>query len=238
MKKNYVLVDYENAPVNSLALLGSEQFRVTVFLGPHNTRLPIELVLTMQELADRATYIVLDTHGKNALDFHIAYYLGVLATADPDGFFHIISKDTGFDPLINHLKSRKVPCTRSISIEEMPCFKRVPQTNTVTTNSSPTIELTPKEVTPKPVAGRATVEDLIKLAVIDLINRKASKPRTQKTLRSTIYAKCGKETPTKDIDAVYEALVKRGYVKINGSKVSYALPATYTPPSKATPEKT
>lgn len=37
--------------------------------------------------------------------------------------------------------------------------------------------------------------------------------------------KCGKEIPAADIEAVFEALVKRGYVKVNGAKVSYALPA-------------
>jgi len=35
-----------------------------------------------------------------------------------------------------------------------------------------------------------------------------------------------KEVSIADIDAVYEALVKRGYVKVNGAKVTYALPAT------------
>jgi hypothetical protein len=104
LKTNYVLIDYENVQVKSLALLKDGQFRVRVFLGPNNTKLPVELVLAMQELGDRAEYIVLETPGANALDFHIAYYLGVLASSDPLGFFHIISKDTGFDPLIKHLE--------------------------------------------------------------------------------------------------------------------------------------
>jgi len=45
----------------------------------------------VHELGERAQYIVLETAGSNALDFHIAYYLGVLAAADPSAFFHIIS---------------------------------------------------------------------------------------------------------------------------------------------------
>lgn len=217
MKTNYVLIDYENVQVKSISLLRGEQFRVRVFLGPNNTKLPVELVLAMQELGDRAEYVVLETPGINALDFHIAYYIGVLATADPSGFFHIISKDTGFDSLIKHLKTRKVFSTRSASIEEMPCFLPT-ATNSYETSGSVT-ELK-QNINP----ARTSIESLIKIAVSDLIKRKASKPRTPKTLLSTIHAKCGKDIPVADIEAVYKGLVKHGYVQVNGTKVSYALP--------------
>ncbi|NJM12255.1 MAG: hypothetical protein HC889_10560 [Synechococcaceae cyanobacterium SM1_2_3] len=115
MKTNYVLVDYENVQVQSLSLLKGDHFHVRVFLGPNNTKLPVDLVLAMQELGERAEYVVLETSGRNALDFHIAYYLGALASAEPSGFFHIISGDTGFDPLIQHLKKKEnFSCTVSL----------------------------------------------------------------------------------------------------------------------------
>lgn len=121
MRTNYVLIDFENVHVKSLDLLKGEHFHVIVFLGPKNTKLPVDLVLAMQAFGERAEYVLLEASGANALDFHLAFHLGRLATADPAGFFHIISKDTGFDPLIVHLKSRKVFSVRSASIEEMPC---------------------------------------------------------------------------------------------------------------------
>ncbi len=220
VKINYVLVDYENVQVKSLELLKGEHFRVRVFLGPNNTKLPVDLVLAMQELGERAEYVVLETSGRNALDFHIAYYLGVLVSLDSLGFFHVISKDTGFDQLIQHLKSKKIFAARSASVEEMPCFKilspAASQPEVVVFQQKPNI------VQSKP----AKLEELFNAAVDDLIKRKASKPRTPKTLRSTIHAKCGKDIPSKDIDAVYEALVKQGYVRIEGTKVTYTLPAT------------
>lgn len=98
MKTNYVLVDYENVQVKSLDLLREEHFRVTVFLGPNNTRLPVELVLAMQQLGERAQYVTLETPGSNALDFHIAYYLGALAKEDPSGFFHNYFQGHGVRP--------------------------------------------------------------------------------------------------------------------------------------------
>lgn len=217
MKTNYVLIDYENVQVKSLALLKGEHFRVKVFLGPKNPKLHRDLVFTMQKFGDRGEYIVLEAGGKNALDFHVAYYLGVLAAADPTGFFHVISKDTGFDPLLGHLKAKGVSAARSISIEAMPGFGQVAAGTTEPNRA-------PDKAKPKSPAARGPVDDLIKIAVDDLIKRKASRPRTLKTLRSTIHARCGKDLPAADIDAVYEGLVERGYVSVVGKKVAYALP--------------
>ncbi len=210
MKNNYVLIDYENVQVQSLALLNGEQFHVRIFLGPNNTKLPVELVMAMQQLGNRGEYIVLETPGNNALDFHIAYYLGALAAADPTGFFHIISKDTGFDPLIQHLRRRKFSVARSVAIEELPCLK---------TPASVTAPPQEKKAQPK-----SSTEELLKLVVEDLIRRKNSQPGSPKTLRSTIHARCGKNLSEAEVNTVYNALIKRGYIKVYGEKVSYALP--------------
>ena len=218
MKTHYVLIDYENVQVKSLALLKGENFRIRVFLGPKNPKLPRELVIAMHQLGKRAEYIVLETPGSNALDFHIAYYLGVLAAADPTGFFHIISKDTGFDPLIQHLALAKISSDRSASIEEMPCFSQTVASAIVSNKGLD------KGKPSSPPSRHASVDDMIKIAVDDLIKRKASKPRTTKTLRNTIQAKCGKALPSADIDAVLEALKKLGYVRFEDTKVIYALP--------------
>ena len=209
MKINYVLIDYENVQVQSLAMLVGEQFQVRVFLGPNNTKLPVELVMAMQRLGSKGEYIILETPGSNALDFHITYYLGVLTEADPSGFFHIISKDTGFDSLIQHLRRRKISVARSAAVEEMPCFKSA-------------IANPPAQE--KQVKPAHSTEELLKLVVDDLIKRKDKKPRSPKALRSTIHARCGKDLPAAQIDAVWEALVKRGHVKINGEQVIYTLP--------------
>lgn len=119
MPTDFILIDFENVHVKSLALLKDRKAQVKVFLGPKNTRLPVELVLAMQALGEWGDYIVLEVSGPNALDFHIAYYLGKLVAENPGGHFHIISRDTGFDSLIRHLQRKGARCTRSPSIEVM-----------------------------------------------------------------------------------------------------------------------
>ncbi|MBV1776870.1 hypothetical protein KSF73_14225 [Burkholderiaceae bacterium DAT-1] len=214
MRTNYVLIDYENVQTQSLHLLNDEHFKVIAFLGPTNTKLRVDFVLAMHKIAQRSSYITLETPGTNALDFHIAYYLGNLAITDPKGIFHIISRDTGFDPLIQHLKSRKISCSRSSSIEEIFCLTQISQAKHEDKVAPQAPSLTKQE----------TLEGYLKIAIEDLINRKSSKPRTTKTLKSTIQAKIGKGISGEITDQVFSLLIKNGHAKINGEKVSYTLP--------------
>jgi hypothetical protein len=67
---NHVLIDYENVQAADLAFLRGGSFKVKIFLGPHQSKVPIGLVTELQALGRDAEYIVLKTTGKNALDFH------------------------------------------------------------------------------------------------------------------------------------------------------------------------
>ncbi|MFC5695914.1 PIN domain-containing protein [Pseudomonas sp. GCM10022186] len=216
MRTNYVLIDYESVQVKSLELLQQPQFKIRVFLGPNNTKLPTELAVAIQRFGDRAGYIQLDTPGQNALDFHVAYYLGRLAVEEPDAFFHIISRDKGFDPLIKHLKGKSIFAARSETIESMPCFSPPKIV------SPPAPKLEPVK-TPPPKAKKAVNESDVNLVIADLVGRKASRPRTIKTLLNTIRAKLGKQT-AEEIEDIYLVLKQRGYVEERGAQVSYKLP--------------
>jgi PIN domain len=213
VRTNYVLIDYENVPVKSLSLLRDDYFRVHVFLGAKNTKLSRELVLAMHALGSRATYVELDTSGQNALDFHLAFYLGQLAQVDPEGFFHVISKDTGFDPLIAHLKTKKMYAARSPSIDDMPCFKPITEAPKPGVNTSPVKR-----------SNAADLEELLIEAIDDLRRRGNAKPRTEKTLLNTLRARFPKETPDSFVDSILRLLIKRKFVVLDGVKVDYALP--------------
>ncbi len=120
MNTNYVLIDFENVQPESLRLLPQEHFKVLVFVGPGQTKVPFDVAASLQEFGDRAKYVKVSARGPNALDFHIAYYLGRLATAEPTARFHVISKDTGFDPLLDHLRSQQIPARRVATVAEVP----------------------------------------------------------------------------------------------------------------------
>ena len=198
MTTNFVLIDYENVQPTELTLLRGGRFNVKLFLGAKQAKIPVALAAALHSLGSDAEYILLESGGSNALDFHIAYYIGVLSAREPDAQFHIISKDTGFDPLIKHLKLRGVLAQRSPSISNIPSAKEAPS---------------------------FTGEDLLQMAIAHLSKLKAAKPRTLKTLRSTIHALFKKELSDEQLSAVITALCDRGSVKIEGVKVSYDVPA-------------
>lgn len=124
MPTDVVLVDFENVQPTSLEALDSGHHRVIVFLGAVQTKVPIDMVSAIQRMGERAQYIKIEGSGPNALDFHIAFYIGEMAAHNPQATFRVISKDTGFDPLIKHLKSRGITVTRSASVEKT----KAPQT--------------------------------------------------------------------------------------------------------------
>jgi PIN domain len=197
MRINYVLIDLENVQPASLAGLDVDFFKVLIFVGASQTKIPFELAAAAQKLGERASYIKISGNGSNALDFHIAYYIGKLTQEDPTAYFHIISKDTGFDPLIQHIKSQKVGITRSKDISEIPLLK---------------------------AANSKTLQEKAAVVIINLRQRGASKPRTVKTLSSTILSLFQKQLSGEELTLLLAELQATGAITISESKVSYALP--------------
>ena len=197
MRTNYVLIDFENVQPESLDQLARAPFKILVFVGAEQTTPPPKIRTSLKRLGDRAESIKILRKGRNALDFHIAYYLGQLVASDPAGNFHILSKDTGYDPLIHHLKSKKILAQRVKTIPDKPA---------------------PKVLTSKILAERIAV------ILARLRPLKEKKPGRVKTLTSWIKSQFQKQISEKEVAGLIQELVKRGYLTISSTKVTYALP--------------
>jgi hypothetical protein len=197
MPTNYVLIDYENVHPKNLELLESSLFKVFVFVGQNQAKIPFDLADSMQLLGKDARYIKITGNGQNALDFHIAYYIGELAANEPDAYFHIISKDKGFDPLIQHLKSRKIRVQREQDIGEIPLLQ---------------------------LSDTTSMDEKISAVVKNLGGRGQSRPRKVTTLSNTINALFTKKLSSKELTAVIKELEKRKLIVVNQNNVSYKLP--------------
>jgi hypothetical protein len=111
MKEQFVLVDFENVQQLDLARLPAHA-RIRIFVGAQQAKLPAALVLQAQALGLSVEWIRIEGNGPNALDFHIACYLGEGLARTPQAEFVVVSRDTGFDPLLRHLKARGMHCRR------------------------------------------------------------------------------------------------------------------------------
>ena len=197
MKKHYILIDYENVQTKSLAVLHStpnQAFRVIVFVGANQSRIPIELVSSMQGFGNKAEYVQITGSGRNALDFHIAYYLGALTERDPTGYFHVISKDTGYDQLIKHLKGKKVSAARQKDLFEIPWLS--------SSNKKP-------------------MNEQIAAIVENLAARGNSRPRKVKTLKNSINSLFGNKLESEKIDNLVKDLKEQKYIVIKQENVTY-----------------
>lgn len=197
MATNYVLIDYENVHPKNLELLTQHPFEVFVFVGENQARIPFDLADKMQLLGNQARYIKIDGSGQNALDFHIAYYIGELAAGEPDAYFHIISKDKGFDPLIRHLKGKKLNVMREKDLAEIPLLQLPASTST---------------------------DEKIAAIVKNLGGRGQSRPRKVRTLKNTINSLFTKKLDDKELSDLVREMQSRKLIVVNQSNVSYKLP--------------
>jgi septum formation topological specificity factor MinE len=198
LRTNYLLIDFESVqPKQLAAALDHDHFKVMLFVGAHQAKLPYEIAAAIQRLGAKVEYIKISGNGPNALDFHIAFYIGEIASADRTAYFHIISKDKGFDPLIQHLKARKILAARAKDISEIPFIK---------------------------AANSKSREQRLEIVVARLRQPKASRPRTVKTLKSTIASLFQKQLSDGEVTAVLDALHSCGLVAITDEKVTYTLP--------------
>jgi len=201
-RTNHVFVDFENVNDVDHSVIGSKATSVTLFLGAKNTKLDVTLVEKLLEHAASVQLVRLTSSGKNALDFTLAYYVGRAAITDPTGYFHIISKDAGFDPLIQHLKSRHIRARRH--------------------NDFTDLNFTG---TPKPViAPPAPPSDSMTKVLEHLRKNSSARPKKKKTLGGHLLNHLGKNTTEEEVTILIEELIKAGHLNI-GDKgtVSYHL---------------
>lgn len=198
MKTNYILVDYENVQPRSAARLKGGPFKLKIFVGSQKPRIPFDLAQSMQLLGDAAEYVPIEGNGRNALDFHIAYFIGRLAATEPDAFFHIISKDSGFDVLIKYLHSQGVFCKRSATLDGIPLLK---------------------------ATGAKSLEERVEAVVAHFSGKKAPPPARVKTLTSALSKLFADQLDAKELERLIGELQKRGMIKLEGVRVSYQIPS-------------
>lgn len=195
---NYIFIDYENVQPNMFKFPDEYIFKVFIFVGSNQKKLPIEFVESIQSLGDNAKYILISGSGKNALDFHIAYYLGKYSEESSDGYFHIVSKDSGYDPLVKHIKEKKILINRYSDINDIPAIK------------SSDNDLLP-------------IDKKVALVAEHLKRRGNTKPRKPETLTNAINSLFARKLNDKQLKEIINYMVNKKLIEIKDKKLSYSL---------------
>ncbi|MGH9524159.1 MAG: PIN domain-containing protein [Terriglobales bacterium] len=122
-----LLVDYENLGKIELGLIPAG-VRVPFFFGASQKTVPTDFLRAALKLGERFVPIDIEGQGKNALDFHIAFYMGEFLAKAPASRCIVLSRDKGFDPLIKHLAGRGFAVRRATGLAEaFPERKTLPE---------------------------------------------------------------------------------------------------------------
>lgn len=98
--QTHVLVDWENVQPKAadIRTLVPDVSDVWIFHGPNQKRVGAD----QKSFLDNVTLVPISRAGKNALDFHLSFYMGYITSRHPEARFVVISNDLGYRPMLEH----------------------------------------------------------------------------------------------------------------------------------------
>ena len=226
----FVFIDYENVQPDDLARLQNTRCQVIVFIGNQQNSVKANLAIPMQLLGSRGKYIKVTNTGKNVLDFYIASYLGLFSNQAPLAQFYIITKDSGFDSLINHFRQQKIQVRRFSSICDIPLRKEKRG------------ESLSQSITGLVKAKIASYEEKqefamqVKQVITYLKKYRYTRPKSVKALENTFTTLFNKQLSSGATLAIIAELKKIKVISLEGEKINYNFQVEAIKEKEPTPE--
>jgi hypothetical protein len=253
MSLTYILIDFENVKPTAadLKLIRGADYRVQLFHGPHQNKFDADIVKALQPLGGQVEFIQCERAGKNALDFHIAFYLGLMlpdptivaAQAEKKARFFVISKDGGFDVLLDHIRELGYGAMRAASVREAlgmneatdaavtlePVTKTTPPKRAMAepatapkkTPVAKARPAKPKEEAAASPPKKVANPDPWSRTIENLRDHPNNRPTTSKTLERHLTTLLGKETSPAVVGELIARLQREGVATTNGKKIEY-----------------
>lgn len=123
--QTHVLVDWENVQpkATDIRTLVPEVSDVWIFHGPSQKRVGAD----QTSFGDSVTLVPISRAGKNALDFHLSFYMGYITSRHPEARFVVISNDQGYGPMLEHATELGFAASQvGFASQKAPAKKTVP----------------------------------------------------------------------------------------------------------------
>jgi len=153
--ETHVLVDWENvqpkdADIRSLV---PDVTDIWLFHGPNQKGVAAKHA----SFGEKATPVKIARSGKNALDFHLSFYMGYIAARHPDARFVVVSNDKGYATMLEHaaelgLSARQVGFGKSGAVVE------AASASSAAKKAAPAAKVAAKKVPTKPAAKKAVAK--------------------------------------------------------------------------------
>lgn len=118
----HVLLDYENVQPTEeqVRALVPDARQLWVFHGPHQR----DVEQRFTSFGIDATAVPISKTGKNALDFHLSFYMGYIASKNPGSAMVVIANDKGYEPMLEHARAMGFAVRRLAHGEAKPAAKK------------------------------------------------------------------------------------------------------------------
>jgi NTP pyrophosphatase (non-canonical NTP hydrolase) len=147
----HVLLDYENVqptPEQVRALVPDAR-QVWVFHGPHQR----DVEQRFASFGGDATAVPISKTGKNALDFHLSFYMGYIASKNPGSAMVVIANDKGYEPMLAHARAMGFAVRRVAHGKAAPAAKKA-AAKEVVAKKTPAKKAATKKVAAKAPAAK------------------------------------------------------------------------------------
>ena len=215
---NHIFVDFENIQMgpDEIELVGKQGFQFVILVGNEQRQLTTYLVERVQDNQASARFVFMSETGRNALDFTLAYHLGAVAHANANGFFHVISRDKDYDPMIKHLKNKNLKIYRHDDFTLLHHLSEKFQTVRGAMNSP---KLLPSEVVVKSTQPDGKFDELL-LRAVKHLGSKETLPKKKKGLTNVLSSHLNLEVNSTILQQVIMGLARKGIISLQGEVVS------------------
>lgn len=227
--KNLYFVDFENLPCLNFDKINLATDQIVIFTGKNQTKISIETVIQTQKLGSAIEWMKMDGAGRNALDFHIAYYLGhftaSLEAAHAKCNIYVVSKDGDYDILIKHIQSLGHNCHRLTALDPTTVVESKPA-NLVKPAAHPAIASAPNSdiiLNPDNKTGQLNSTHHVYEHLLGQLKKvdKLKRPRTRATLLNHITAQYHKKIQGIEMEKVLNLLIANKKITVNNQRLSY-----------------
>ncbi|MCC7461743.1 MAG: hypothetical protein IT480_04685 [Gammaproteobacteria bacterium] len=206
MNERLLLIDYENIGKVDLKTVPAG-VRVLFFFGASQKSVPKEFLKDALKLGERFVPIDIEGQGKNALDFHIACYLGEYLTRDPTLECAVLSRDRGFDVLVRHLVGRGFSVRHAGSLAD--CFPPAKSAERTTTRRAARLRA--------PAADTPLARVLKRLEGLAATKR----PQRRRGLVAELHSHLAKKLSETEVEALVDQLVATGRLSDTDGRITY-----------------
>ncbi len=233
MRDLHALVDFENVQpsLDALAKLAPGFTDVWLFHGPHQAKQAQAFAASHE----RVTLVPRSGQGPNALDFHVAFYLGYVAAKHPDTELVVVANDRGYDPMLAHARMlkfrarrvgykapavKKAAAVRPAVPAAVPVVAKKAVVKKVVAQKAATMQAASKPAAPAKVAAAKKAPAARKApAAKKVVAKKATAPKPAKVVQPSKPPKPA-SAPQATPEAKTLARMQKGFIKM-GSKAPH-----------------